>query len=66
MQVAKISAEKAASLIGQEYTSGGLFNPVQDRNSNWIITLEEAVALDPSEYEVIEWIPPIYDDEDEN
>lgn len=65
MKVAKISAEKALSLIKVYYTPGGYYNPVQDGNGDWIISLQEAETLDPSEYEVIEWVPPIYDDEEE-
>lgn len=65
MQVAKISAEKAQSLVGVYYTPSMIFNPVQDGNGDWIISLQEAETLDPSEYEIIEWVPPIYPDDEE-
>jgi hypothetical protein len=64
MQVAKISAEKAQEIRGMYYDSAGKINPVQDYYGNWIITLEEAVVLDPSDYEVIEWVPPVYPEDE--
>lgn len=39
MLVARVTAEKANELSGQEYQSGSLFSPVQDGNGNWIISL---------------------------
>ena len=57
MLVAKITAEKANELSGQEYQSGAKFSPVQDGNGNWIVSLFEAHYMSISEIEVIEYIP---------
>lgn len=47
--VAKISQANAEILRNQEYTDGAMFNPIQDADGNWIITLQEAQYLDKSE-----------------
>jgi len=54
MIVAKISAEKAEELKGQEFEYSNLFNPVQDINDNWIVSLVEAQHLLLSD--ILEWI----------
>ena len=57
MLVAKITAEKANELVGQEYQSGAKFSPVQDNNGNWIASLVEAQYLGINDIEVIEFEP---------
>lgn len=57
MLVAKITAEKASELIGQEYQSGAKFSPVQDGSGNWIVSLVEAQYLGIDDIEVIEFEP---------
>lgn len=47
--VAKISQSSAEILRNQEYTNGAMFNPIQDADDNWIITLQEAQYLNRSE-----------------
>lgn len=54
MNVAKITAEKAVELNGQEYMEDSLYSPVQDKNGNWIVSLIEAQYLSLSDFQVIE------------
>lgn len=55
MIVAKISDEKAEELKGKEYQNGMLYNPVQDKNKNWIVSLVEAQFLKLGDFEVIQF-----------
>ena len=57
MLVAKIMAEKANELVGQEYQSGAKYSPVQDKNGNWIVSLVESQYLQITDFEVIEFEP---------
>ena len=43
MIVAKITQEQADSLRGTEMVQDNYFNPIQDKNGNWIISLQELV-----------------------
>lgn len=62
--VAKIS-EETANLIRDLSYGIGNYNPVQDANGNWIISLQTAQYLDINLYpfEVIEWVEPIIEEE---
>jgi hypothetical protein len=40
-QVAIITQEQADLLAGQEYAPASHYNPVQDCNGDWIITIQE-------------------------
>ena len=57
MNVAKITEEKAAELAGTEYQNGLKFNPIQDKNGNWVVSLVEAQYLPITDFEVIEFEP---------
>lgn len=39
--VGLLTIEKKDSLIGQLYTEDSYFNPIQDADDNWIISVEE-------------------------
>jgi hypothetical protein len=41
IEVHLLTAEQAASLIGVEFMPYSFFNPIQDADSNWVITQEE-------------------------
>ena len=43
MIVAKITKEQADELKGKEFVQDNYFNPIQDDNGNWIISLQELV-----------------------
>jgi hypothetical protein len=67
MIVALLTEEQAVSLRGVEFIPSNLFNPIQDKNGNWIISLEEVEQcsiewvkeLPHIEYEPIEYEFPI-------
>lgn len=50
MTVALLTEEQAESLQGVEVVPSNLFNPIQDKNGNWIISLEEVEQCS------IEWV----------
>lgn len=50
MIVAKLTQEQADKLRGKEYAKDNLFNPVQDNNDNWVISIEEVHQCD------IDWV----------
>lgn len=41
MKVALLTVEQADQLKGVEVTKDNLFNPIQDINGNWVISVEE-------------------------
>lgn len=67
MIVAKITQEQADSLKGTEFIEGNYFNPIQDANDNWIISIEEIENnVNPNfdwlkELEMIIFVPKQYE-----
>lgn len=58
MKVAKITAQLADRIKGKEYAPNMLFNPVQDKNDDWIVSLTCAEqSLQPDQYEIIDFEP---------
>lgn len=43
MIVAKITQKQADELKGVQFVQDNYFNPIQDNNGNWIISLQELV-----------------------
>lgn len=41
IQVALLTIEQKDSLVGQLYAPDSYFNPIQDSQGNWIISVEE-------------------------
>jgi len=41
MKVGLLTIEQKQELVGQWYAPDSYFNPIQDLNDNWIISLEE-------------------------
>ncbi|MBF6607135.1 MAG: hypothetical protein ITG00_00155 [Flavobacterium sp.] len=58
MNVAKITAAKADEIRGQEIFGHWYFEPIQDINGNWIVSMHEATHLPINDFEVIEWVAP--------
>lgn len=50
MMVAKLTLEQTQQLKGVQFIQDNYFNPIQDKNGNWIISLEEVDQCD------IEWV----------
>lgn len=57
MNVAKITEATKVQIENTEYQSGSNFNPVQDKNGNWIVSLVEAQFLQIGDFEVIKFEP---------
>lgn len=43
MIVAKITQQQAEELTGIQFVQDNYFNPIQDKNGNWIISLQELI-----------------------
>jgi hypothetical protein len=50
IEVHLLTEEQAASLIGVEFMPYSYFNPIQDADGNWIISIEEVQQCS------IEWV----------
>lgn len=63
--VAKISESNAELIRVTEYKDGTLFNPIQDADNNWIISLQEAQYINRSEiyFSIINFNPKIEENE---
>ena len=64
IQVALLTEQQADSLRGVEVVPDNYFNPIQDANGNWIISLEEVeqCSIDwVKDLELIEYEPIVYE-----
>ena len=63
--VAKISASNAEILKDMEFEENSKFNPIQDANGNWVISMHEASFIDRNEIyiQIIEWVALIIEEE---
>ena len=61
MIVAKITEVKALELKTKTYMNGVKYNPLQDNNDNWIISLTELQYSSDliNEVELIEYVPKV-------
>jgi hypothetical protein len=50
IQVVILTEEQKNQLVGQQYAPDSYFNPIQDEDNNWIISIEETQATD------IQWV----------
>lgn len=63
--VGLLTIEQKELLIGQEFTKDSYFNPIQDANDNWFISIEEINYCDNPNFEwvkdleLIEYKPKI-------
>jgi hypothetical protein len=65
IQVALLTHEQADSLRGVEAVAGNYFNPIQDADGNWIISVEEVEQCTiqwVKELPLIEYKPIILDE----
>jgi len=68
MNVLELTIPQKDSLFEEEYFDGMCFNPIQDADSKWIISLEERDLCDNLTHKAmvdslpeITWNPPVYD-----
>ena len=63
IQVGLLKIKQKDSLIGQLYAPDSYFNPIQDINDNWVISVEEMEQCVNPDYlwvkdlELIEYVP---------
>jgi hypothetical protein len=50
IQVVILTEEQKNQLVGQQYAPDSYFNPIQDGDNNWVISIEETQATD------IQWV----------
>ena len=48
--VGLLTQEQMYSIVGKEYTTDSYFNPLQDLNDNWIISVEEMEFCTNTDY----------------
>ena len=66
MTVRQLTLAQKDSLVGAEFTSNSLFNPIEDSNGVWVITEEEVECCTDmnccwvKELPSIEYSPKIY------
>jgi hypothetical protein len=67
-QVALITQEQADLLAGQEYATACHYNPVQDCDDNWLITIQEIEQTTNPDFlwvkdlPLSDWCPPVYEE----
>jgi hypothetical protein len=59
MIVKKLTAEQAQSLYGQTFANDAYFNPIQDVNDNWVISMQEADGCDNEAFAWVKDLPEI-------
>ena len=59
IQVALLTIEQRDSLVGQLYAPDSYFNPIQDANDNWVISVEEMEQCVNSDYLWVKELPLI-------
>jgi hypothetical protein len=67
-QIALITQEQADLLAGQEYAKACHYNPVQDCDDNWLITIQEIEQTTNPDFlwvkdlPLSEWCPPVIEE----
>lgn len=59
MKVGLLTIEQKEELIGQQFAPDSYFNPIQDLDNNWIISLEEMNQCSNLEFLWVKNIPII-------
>ena len=48
--VGLLTIQQKDLIVGQQYTTDSYFNPIQDLNDNWVISIEEMNYCDNNDY----------------
>jgi hypothetical protein len=59
IQVGLLTESKKDSLVGQLYDEDSYFNPIQDANDDWIISIEEMEFCVNPEFQWVKDLPLI-------
>ena len=57
MKVAILTIEQKDSLVGQQFTPNCYFNPLEDNNSDWVISIEEINGCTNEEFQWVKTLP---------
>jgi len=58
-QVGLLTESQKNELVGQLYDEDSYFNPIQDANDNWIISVEEMEFCVNPEFQWVKYLPLI-------
>jgi hypothetical protein len=59
IEVGLLTLEQKDSLVGQMYTDDSYFNPIQDADDNWVISVEEMEYCTNPEFMWVKNLPLI-------
>jgi hypothetical protein len=59
IQVGLLTEQQKNELVGQQYTTDSYFNPIQDFQDNWVISIEEITLCDNPQFLWIKDLPLI-------
>lgn len=59
MMVGLLTVEQKDSLVGQLYAPDSYFNPIQDLNNNWVVSIEEVEQCVNPEFMWVKDLPQI-------
>jgi len=59
IQVGLLTEQQKNELVGQQYTTDSYFNPIQDIDNNWIISLEEVNYCTEENFQWVKNLPLI-------
>jgi hypothetical protein len=59
MIVAKLLIDYT-TLIDKKFDETQFFNPIQDSDGNWIVSIEESNSLEISEFQLIDYLQKIH------
>lgn len=68
MKVGLLTLEQKKSIEGKEFAPDSFFNPIQDKNNNWVISIEEMEQATIPPYDwvhklpLIDYLPPIQEE----
>jgi len=59
MEVAILTIEQKESLVGQQFLPNCYFNPLEDNNGDWVISIEEMNNYTNEEFQWVKTLPLI-------
>ena len=59
MQVGLLTLEQKNEIDGKEFAPNSFFNPIQDANNNWVISIQEMEQATIPPYEWVHELPLI-------
>ena len=60
MKVGLLNLEQKNSIVGVQFAPDSYFNPIQDKNGNWVISTQEMEQATVPPYDWVKELPLIY------